>query len=72
VSPTYLLLEFNGKCGAVHIFYLTAAAVVPEKKSGQKMGQPRPKYFINHLVLPSFIVHVIGLAALWTLWYYLR
>ncbi|CEF59602.1 Phosphatidic acid phosphatase type 2/haloperoxidase domain-containing protein [Strongyloides ratti] len=32
----------------------------------------RPRYLINYFVLPTFIVHVIGLACLWTLWYYLR
>lgn len=30
------------------------------------------KYQINYFVLPNFIIHVVGLAALWALWYYLR
>uniref|UniRef100_A0A183CBL5 AcidPPc domain-containing protein n=1 Tax=Globodera pallida TaxID=36090 RepID=A0A183CBL5_GLOPA len=30
------------------------------------------KYQINYFLLPNFIIHVIGLAALWALWYYLR
>lgn len=30
------------------------------------------RYIINHFAIPSFVIHVIGLACLWTLWYYLR
>lgn len=33
---------------------------------------PPPRYAINYFVLPTFIVHVVGLACLWALWYYLR
>ncbi|ETN71761.1 hypothetical protein NECAME_19181, partial [Necator americanus] len=27
---------------------------------------------INYFILPTFILHVVGLACLWALWYYLR
>uniref|UniRef100_A0A914C4T2 Phosphatidic acid phosphatase type 2/haloperoxidase domain-containing protein n=1 Tax=Acrobeloides nanus TaxID=290746 RepID=A0A914C4T2_9BILA len=30
------------------------------------------RYAINYFVLPTFIIHVVGLACLWALWYYLR
>ncbi|KAE9554539.1 hypothetical protein FO519_002243 [Halicephalobus sp. NKZ332] len=37
-------------------------------------GGPPPvnRYAINYFVLPTFIIHVVGLACLWALWYYLR
>jgi len=38
----------------------------------ERMNQMRSKYYINYFLLPNFIIHVVGLAALWTLWYYLR
>uniref|UniRef100_A0A915EU03 Uncharacterized protein n=1 Tax=Ditylenchus dipsaci TaxID=166011 RepID=A0A915EU03_9BILA len=36
--------------------------------------QPNPysRYTINYFLLPNFIIHVVGLACLWALWYYLR
>lgn len=30
------------------------------------------RYAINYFLLPNFIIHVVGLATLGTLWYYLR
>ncbi|KAI6180254.1 AcidPPc domain-containing protein [Aphelenchoides besseyi] len=33
---------------------------------------PPPRYAINYFVLPTFIIHIVGLACLWALWYYLR
>uniref|UniRef100_A0A1I8C108 AcidPPc domain-containing protein n=1 Tax=Meloidogyne hapla TaxID=6305 RepID=A0A1I8C108_MELHA len=30
------------------------------------------KFQINYFLLPNFIIHIVGLAALWALWYYLR
>ncbi|KHN88644.1 hypothetical protein Tcan_06645 [Toxocara canis] len=27
---------------------------------------------INHFILPTFILSVVGLACLWALWYYMR
>ncbi|VDM82699.1 unnamed protein product [Strongylus vulgaris] len=27
---------------------------------------------VNYFILPTFILHVVGLACLWALWYYLR
>ncbi|PAV58453.1 hypothetical protein WR25_12386 [Diploscapter pachys] len=32
----------------------------------------RPRAPINYFILPSAILHVVGLACLWALWYYLR
>ncbi|VDM59704.1 unnamed protein product [Angiostrongylus costaricensis] len=52
-----------------------------KKKAGNKVfsaSQPgglaiqtrRP--MVNYFILPTFILHVVGLACLWALWYYLR
>uniref|UniRef100_A0A7E4VAP0 AcidPPc domain-containing protein n=1 Tax=Panagrellus redivivus TaxID=6233 RepID=A0A7E4VAP0_PANRE len=30
------------------------------------------RYSINFFVLPTFILHIVGLACLWALWYYMR
>jgi hypothetical protein len=30
------------------------------------------KFQINYFLLPNFIIHIVGLASLWALWYYLR
>jgi len=30
------------------------------------------KYQINYFLLPNLIIHTVGIAALWALWYYLR
>ncbi|KAK5970030.1 hypothetical protein GCK32_005606, partial [Trichostrongylus colubriformis] len=37
---------------------------------GVTVAPPRP--LINYFILPTFILHVVGLACLWALWYYLR
>uniref|UniRef100_A0A0K0CXX1 Uncharacterized protein n=1 Tax=Angiostrongylus cantonensis TaxID=6313 RepID=A0A0K0CXX1_ANGCA len=37
---------------------------------GLTISTPRP--MVNYFILPSFILHVVGLACLWALWYYLR
>ncbi|WKX97519.1 hypothetical protein Q1695_013295 [Nippostrongylus brasiliensis] len=34
------------------------------------IATPRPT--VNYFILPTFILHVVGLACLWALWYYLR
>lgn len=31
-----------------------------------------PRAAVNYFILPTFILHVVGLACLWALWYYLR
>ena len=33
---------------------------------------PPPRYAINYFLLPNFIIHIVGLACLVALWYYLR
>ncbi|KAK6013959.1 hypothetical protein OSTOST_20699, partial [Ostertagia ostertagi] len=37
---------------------------------GGTVVTPRP--LVNYFILPTFILHVVGLACLWALWYYLR
>lgn len=32
----------------------------------------RARRQINHFILPTFILSVVGLACLWALWYYMR
>uniref|UniRef100_A0A1I7XU21 AcidPPc domain-containing protein n=1 Tax=Heterorhabditis bacteriophora TaxID=37862 RepID=A0A1I7XU21_HETBA len=36
------------------------------------VGITQPRQSINYFILPTFILHVVGLACLWALWYYLR
>lgn len=44
--------------------------------SNSQFGTHQPsaysRYAINYFFLPNFIIHVVGLATLGTLWYYLR
>lgn len=33
---------------------------------------PRPRSYINYFIFPSAVLHVVGIACLAALWYYLR
>ncbi|CAJ0571973.1 unnamed protein product, partial [Mesorhabditis spiculigera] len=41
--------------------------------SASQYGGPQPlRPILNFFIVPSFIAHIVGLACLWALWYYLR
>lgn len=40
--------------------------------SNNQFGSHPNRYAINYFLLPNLIIHIVGLATLGTLWYYLR
>jgi len=40
--------------------------------SASQLGPQFSRFAINYFLLPNFLIHIIGLAALTALWYYLR